>query len=543
MEPVLDIPVEGREYHRCIQAILDVIRAMDAEEGLHEALRESFQETAGGFGAQKALLLSVETLSTPDAPRLRSVYATGLTPAEISALEAGQSLRGVSHSIIRDAIRTRELQLMVHPSFRRKAGGTKAFTDKDDFSVLCAPILNPTRERVVAVMYFQNSGPDLTRAYREADGRLLTTYAEALHRVLHVYFQKEQTERQYEELLDGHDRPRDAPEIIGNSPETIALRRVIHETWIPSLDSEEPAPILIRGETGTGKDLIARYLHAWSARRKRPFVPVNAGEVSDDPDMAKSFFHGHTASAYTGAMREEPGAFRRAHGGVLFLDEIGELSEQGQLSLLRVLDNSKVTPLGDPTEYAVDVMIVLATNRDLEEAVAQRRIKHDFLARFATQTITLLPLRDRPTDIEPLLDHFIRERERKSGRKTLGFTDEARRALLSYAWPNNVRELRDVCRLLLNHVKDGGRIDLKLLERAYPKAVVGERNPLGTLMAAESVTLREARDYFERDLIRTRLERLDGNTLAVAESLGIDRSTLWRAMQRLGIPSTEERES
>jgi DNA-binding NtrC family response regulator len=535
MEPVPDIPIEGREYHRCIQAILDVIRAMDSEGDLNEALRGSFENTAAGFGAQKALLLSVEQEPSDEAPKLKNVYAAGLSPTEISALEAGQSLRGISHSIIRDAIRSRELHVMAHPSFRRKAAATKAFTEKDDFSVLCAPILDPSRERVLAVMYFQNSGPDLTRAYRDADARLLRTYAEALHRVLHLYFNKEEARRQYEELLQGRDRPDDAPEIIGSSPATSALRRVIHETWIPSIESEEPAPILIRGETGTGKDLVARYLHAWSTRRSKPFVAVNAGEVSDNPDMARAHFHGHTRNAYTGALRDEPGAFRAAHGGVLFLDEIGELSEQGQLTLLRVLDNWRVTPLGDQRDYPVDVMVVLATNRNLDEAVANRRIKHDFLARFATQTIVLDPLRERPADIAPLLDHFLRDRERKAKKKTLGFTDEAMNALLSYAWPNNVRELREVCKLLVNHVKPGGRIDLRLLERAYLKVFVGERNSRGTQPATD-LTLRAARARFERDLIGTRVERLNGNMPAVADSLGIDRSTLWRHMQRLGMP-------
>jgi DNA-binding NtrC family response regulator len=530
----VEIAAEGRDYPRVIRAILDTIRVMDAEGDQTAALRQSFEEAAAGFGAEKALLLRVDE---SEAPKLVSLCATGLTPKQIAALEQGESIRGVSHTIIRDALETKQLQLMTHPSFRRKAGVTKAFTDQDDFSVLCAPILDHSRERSLAVMYFQNSGgPALTRAYQDSDARLFDAFCESVQRVFRVFFEKQETERQYQELLAGRERPEDTPDIIGNSPQTAALRLDLHEVWIPTIDTKEPAPILIRGETGVGKDLVARYLHAWSSRRNRPFIVCNAGTIPAEPAMARAQLHGHTRNAFTGAERDEPGYFRAARGGVLFIDEIGELTEQGQLSLLRALDTFKVSPLGDPKEYPVDVFIILATNRDLEDATRNGSIRLDFLRRFATQTVTVPPLRDRPTDILPLIDAFIRERERNARKRTSGFTDDALEALLSYSWPGNVRDVKNACTAIVNHVKPGQRIDLSLLERSYPDAVKGPRNPDATAALGMTLPLKDAVHLFQKDLFRARLEHHGGNVTAAAQSLGLDhKSTFYRMARRLGV--------
>lgn len=531
-----EIPLEGRDYHRILKAILDVFRSLDVDGDQNEALRQSFEETAAGFGAEKALLLRVD-----EGGKLTNLYATGLSAAQIAAMEKGESLRGVSHTIIREVIASRALQVMPHPAFRRKAGVTKAFTEQDDFSVLCGPILDPSRETVRAIMYFQNSGgPTYTRAYREADARFLQTYTEALQRVFNVYFQKQQTERQYEDLVAGGERPADAPDIIGNSTDTTKLRSALHEIWIPSIDTDEPAPILIHGETGVGKDLIARYLHAWSSRAKKPFVVCNAGTIDHSASMARAQFHGHTKNAFTGADREEPGYFRAAQGGVLFIDEIGELSEQGQLSLLRPIDNFRISPLGETKEYPVDVVVILATNRNLELAVRDGIIRKDFLARFKTQTIHITPLRERPEDILPLLDHYLHDRERKSRKKTAGLTDEALKTLLTYAWPLNVREIRTVSTSLINAARKGEHIDLALLERCYPDAIHGARNPSAATEA--ELSLDDATHNFQKELLRERLDRHRADVTATAESLGIVRSTFYRLAERVGLEIREEAE-
>jgi transcriptional regulator with GAF, ATPase, and Fis domain len=164
----------------------------------------------------------------------------------------------------------------------------------------------------------------------------------------------------------------------------------------PSLASERPDPILLLGERGSGKDLVARYLHAWSARRERPFIVANCAEISDE--LAASRFLGHQRGAFTGAVSDQPGFFRAAQRGVLFLDEIADLSPRAQGTLLRVLENHAVTPVGETKEVPVDVAVILATNVDLDQAVRDDRLRADFHDRFRVQALRIEPLRERPWD-------------------------------------------------------------------------------------------------------------------------------------------------
>ena len=282
-------------------------------------------------------------------------------------------------------------------------------------------------------------------------------------------------ERELRDHLEAAAASDDAPEILGDSAHTQALRRMLHETYIPALDVENPEPILILGERGTGKDLIARYLHAFSARHKRPLVVVNCAEITDE--LAASRFFGHKKGLFTGALTDEPGFFRAADGGVLFLDEIDELSPRAQAHLLRVLESHMVTPVGQTRGIPVDVAVVLATNRDLTEAVQAGTLREDFYDRFRTLAIRLLPLRERPWDIPMLLEHYRRHHERKHRKRTLGFTPEALRALAAYSWPGNVRDLARACALFVIHAQPGAPIDLALIQRCLPEVLQETPNP------------------------------------------------------------------
>jgi len=316
---------------------------------------------------------------------------------------------------------------------------------------------------------------------------------------------------------------------------------VLHETYIPAAEAPDPDPVLILGEKGTGKDLVARYLHAYSARRQRPFVPVNCAEISDE--LAAARFFGHKRGAFTGALRDEPGLFRAAHRGVLFLDEIAELSPRAQGTLLRVLENRTVVPVGDTREVRVDVQVLLATNRDLEPAVAEGTIKADFLDRFKTQTLVLEPLRERPWDIAALAAHFLAHHERRTRKKTLGFTQTAVRALVSYGWPGNVRELARVCSLLVTHARPSARIDEALLAGCYPELTKATANPRAAPVLWDDVPMREAVRAFKRELILSRLERHNWDVRAVRESMRLPKTTFHRYAAGLGItaPSPEAR--
>jgi transcriptional regulator with GAF, ATPase, and Fis domain len=507
----------------------EVLRVLVAGGNEEDALKRSFEDAAEGFGAANALLLLVEDR---EHLRLRSICVRGLTAQQVRACERGESVKGVSSSIIRAVIANRRLMLIRAPLAEGDPAATPALAGAD-LSVLCAPVVDTVRDIVLAVMYFQNNAPDHDHAYHRSDTIWLEGYASALSRAFALYFQEQRRERELEELLRKEARPENAPELIGDSAHTQALRRVLHEVYIPATEAPDPEPLLILGEKGTGKDLVARYVHAYSARRDRPYVVVNCAEITDELAVAR--FFGHRKGSFTGAMSSEPGFFRSAHQGVLFLDEIAELSFRAQATLLRVLENRTVVPVGETKEQRVDVQVILATNHDIERAVAEGLIRQDFLDRFKTQVIRLEPLRDRPWDIPALVQHFLAHHERRTRKKTLGLTQEALRAMVSYAWPGNVRELARVCSLVISHATEGRQVDRSLLSRCYPDLVSAGRTPKGASVLWEGAPMREAVRAFERELILTRLERHNWKLRAARESLRLPKTTFLRQMRRYGI--------
>jgi DNA-binding NtrC family response regulator len=521
---------EGRSYDQLLDAMNELLAVLSTDGEEETALRASFEAAARGFGARKALLLLVEER---EPLRLRAIHVLGkLTPEQVKACERGESVRGVSPSVILRVVETGRPELIEDPRLHAEASRTPSL--EAGHSVLCAPIRDPLRDAVLAVVYFQNSG--LTETYGEDDRAWLEGYSTAAGRIFGFYFRKEQQEKELRELLAAAGNAGDvddAPEILGDSAHTQALRRSLHEIYIPSLEVENPEPILILGERGTGKDLIARYLHAFSARRRRPLVVVNCAEITDE--LAASRFFGHKKGSFTNALSDEPGFFRAAHGGVLFLDEVAELSPRAQAHLLRVLESSRVVPVGQTREVPVDVAVLLATNRDLDEAVREGALRADFYDRFRTLTIRLLPLRERPWDIPLLLEHFRRHHEGKHRKRTLGFTQEALRALVSYDWPGNVREVARACSLFVIHARPGAQIDPALIERCHPEILHGSPNPKAGPLLWEGVSMHEALRTFQRELILARLERHGGNVKAARESLGLTKTTFHRYMKDLGI--------
>ncbi len=518
---------QGRIYTQLLGAMNELLAVLSRDGDQEAALRASFEAAARGFGAQKALLLLVEERE----PRLRAVHTLGkLTPEQIEACERGESVRGVSPSVIYRVIETRAPELIEDPRLQADASRTPSL-EGGHFSVLCAPICDPLQEAVLAVVYFQNSG--LTEAYGEDDRAWLEGYATAVGRIFGFHVRQERQKRELRDRLEAAATSDDAPEILGDSAHTQALRRALHETYIPSLEVENPEPILILGERGTGKDLIARYLHAFSARHRKPLVVVNCGEVTDE--LAASRFFGHKKGSFTSALADEPGFFRAADGGVLFLDEIGELSLRAQAHLLRVLENHVVTPVGQTREIHINVAVILATNRGLDEAVQAGTLRADFYDRFRTLAIHLMPLRERPWDIPILLEHFRRHHERKHRKRTLGFTPEALRALASSTWPGNVRDLARACALFVIHAQAGAPIDLALIQRCLPEVLQESPNPKAGPLLWADLSFREATRQFERELLLARLERHGGSAKAARESLGLSKATFHRYLKGLGI--------
>ncbi|HEY3451016.1 MAG TPA: sigma 54-interacting transcriptional regulator [Myxococcales bacterium] len=292
-----------------------------------------------------------------------------------------------------------------------------------------------------------------------------------------------------------------------------------------------PSTVLVRGETGTGKEEIARVIHAWGSRAKGPFVAVNCGAIPTE--LAESELFGHEKGAFTGAAATRVGVFEQADGGTLFLDEIGELTLPLQVKLLRVLQDHVVARLGGRGPIPVDVRVVAATHRDLSAMVKSGGFREDLFWRLNVVRVDLAPLRDRPEDVLPLAERFLAKLGKALGRRALGFTDEARAALKVCPWPGNARQLANALERALVLKPDSGPIGLPDLP---PEVVAPEQGSASTGVKADAArSLGDLVKALEKEQIGLAMRRARGVKSAAAEALGISRPTLDRKIEEYGI--------
>jgi len=300
------------------------------------------------------------------------------------------------------------------------------------------------------------------------------------------------------------------------------------------------ATVLVTGESGSGKELVARAIHTHSPRASEPFVPVNCTALSES--LLESELFGHTRGAFTGAVAAKRGLFEMAHEGTLFLDEIGDMGPKMQAQLLRTLQDGEVRPVGGAESIKVDVRLVCATNRDLEAEVKAGKFREDLYFRINVVTIKLPPLRERPGDIPILVAHFLAKLSRREGRAPATMSSEALQVLTSYNWPGNVRELENAIARAVAVAKDGvilpSDLPPEIDERRRPRAEGATPNPrqTGGSIIEDRPTLGE----LERRYIDLVLAECGGNKKKAAERLGIDRRTLYRALERAGVETGEE---
>ncbi|NOZ03592.1 MAG: sigma-54-dependent Fis family transcriptional regulator [FCB group bacterium] len=314
--------------------------------------------------------------------------------------------------------------------------------------------------------------------------------------------------------------------IIGRSP---AMRKVIElvKKIIPT-----DTTVLLQGETGTGKELIARAIHYNGPRQKKLFVAQNCAALPDT--LLESELFGHKKGAFTDASADKKGLFALADGGTIFLDEIGDTSPAMQQRLLRVLQEGEIHPLGSTRTVRVDVRIISATNRDLYGAVRRGEFREDLFYRLNVFPITLPPLRDRREDIPPLVNHFVRKYAMKMGKQIRGVSAEAMAVLVGRNYPGNVRELENMVERAVVLADDGNEITVESLrsearsETVWTGAVPGA--PLGTL--------KETTAALEKQLITQALEETGGNISQAANLLGLSRLGLYKKIERLGVKVT-----
>ena len=313
-------------------------------------------------------------------------------------------------------------------------------------------------------------------------------------------------------------------QIIGESVPMKALRQQL------ALMAGTNGRVLIYGESGAGKQLVAHAIHSSSPRASEPFVEVNCAVIPED--LIESELFGHRRGSFAGAIEDKTGKFQKADGGTLFLDEVGDMSLKTQAKVLRVIEDQRFEPVGSASSIQVDARVVAATNKNLEDEIERGNFREDLFYRLNVIPFHVPPLRERMEDVPLLAEHFLKEFTTAYGRKPKELTPEAYRILQEYSWPGNVRELRNLMeRIVIMNPQiriDARHIPLNSGRRAAPDRTTDRFG-----------SLQEVREAAERDYILKKLEETRGNVTRAAELLGLERSNLYRKMKALGIAPKE----
>jgi transcriptional regulator with PAS, ATPase and Fis domain len=312
-------------------------------------------------------------------------------------------------------------------------------------------------------------------------------------------------------------RPAAFSNIIGSSD---AMQKVfvMMEKVIPSKSN-----ILITGESGTGKGLVAQAIHEAGPRKDKPFISINCGAIPEN--LLESELFGHKKGSFTSAVEDKKGLITMANGGTLFLDEIGELPSALQVKLLHVIQTKELTPVGDTRVITVDVRIIAATNADLTQRVKEGRFREDLYYRLNVIELKMPPLRDRRDDIPVLIKHYLDAFNKEAGKTIKDVDYEAMQSMLAYDWPGNIRELRNTLERAVV-LADGEVITIHDLTDKFRTLDVE---------GVSTSSLRQALDDFERDYVKRSLAESKGNKEATAAKLGIDLATLYRKLKKLKI--------
>jgi DNA-binding NtrC family response regulator len=310
--------------------------------------------------------------------------------------------------------------------------------------------------------------------------------------------------------------------LVGSSG---ALRELVQQA---RKAAESKSTVLLVGESGTGKEVLARSIHAWSPRASRPFIAVNCVALSEE--LLESELFGHEKGAFTGAHQQKPGKFELANHGTIFLDEVGDIRESLQAKLLRVLQEHEFERVGGTKPIRVDIRVIAATNRNLEEAVKGGRFREDLYYRLNVVRLRLPPLRERPEDIPMLAEHFLRKYCAETGKAIPGISAEAMELLKTLPWPGNVRELENA---IERAVVLGAGAEISLVDLGLRTIGGAASSPPSAELSIEP--FHEGVEDFKRELIRRALEQAKGNQTRAAEMLGLQRTYLSRLLKNLGL--------
>ena len=423
----------------------------------------------------------------------------------------------LSRGIIRGVIEANEPILSIDAQTDDRINRYESVMDYNIRSVLCVPLFHVS-EGVMGALYVDHRGLD--NAFSDEDQTFLQAFANLVGVALvnaRVYEQLEEKARYLQQQVEKRYQLDD---LVGQSDAMQAIYRLIERA------AKSDIPVLIQGETGTGKELAARAIHYNSACKDLPFLSQNCAALS--PELLQSELFGHKKGAFTGATANHTGIFEAANGGTVFLDEIADASPQLQRSLLRVLQEGEVRRVGETEDRTVDIRIIAATNRDLKKEVENDSFREDLYYRLHGIQIDMPPLRQRIEDVPLLAEHLLIRTKEDSNKSVGGLTVGAIRVLTSYDWPGNVRELENKVRLAVALAEEGGEITSDLFSEAVGHAVPG-------ISVEYQGHLQDRVQAYEKRVIRDTIEKCEGNITHTAKELGMTRAGLQKKINRLGL--------
>ncbi len=488
----------------------------------------------------KSLLIETEPTRTAEALLLRLLERTRAEAGFLVVREDGEyrrkfevgdasgrsdEERRFSRSLVREAITRRELLYLPDLLADSRWSGGESVRGLGPAAVLVAPLRQG--EDVFGVVYLESRLSAASQGFSEDDRAFVSEFAEIAGAFLLRASESEALERRAQGLERDLFAKHRFEGIVTRHPQMIELLRLIAQV------ADAPASVLIRGETGTGKELFAQALHVNSSRRTRPFVTVHCAALPGT--LLESELFGHVAGAFTDARKDRVGRLASAHGGTLFLDEIGEIPLAAQAKLLRFLQFGEIQRLGSDRVEKVDARVVAATHRDLKKMIAEGSFREDLYFRLKVLEIEIPPLRERASDIPLLIDWFLRQQARKNRQagEPLRVSPRALAKLRCYPFPGNVRELSHAIERACLLAR-GPELDLELL----PPEITNTETPAAAVAFTEltAETLRQARedaaDEVERRFLEALMDASDGNVSRAARESGIHRSYLQKMLAR-----------
>lgn len=529
---------------------LDILERVSQILGDGLELPEVFQRVMAVLSDRLNIQRAALVLWDDSIDQLRILAAIGLSKDEIARgkYAAGE---GVTGQVVATGQARVIADIRRHPEFLNRTGSRRlheADDGKGPTSFICVPVKDG--EKLVGAISADK--PFVDEGSLAADARLLTIIAGSIGQTIRIHqlvqIEKEQMLAERQELLDNLHSKYKFDNIIGSSPAMMDVLATIAQVAVSR------ATVLLLGETGVGKELVAKAIHYNSDRRDKPLIRVNCGALS--PQLLESELFGHIKGAFTGAVRDKIGRFEAAEGGTIFLDEIGTLDMQLQVKLLRVLQEREFERVGDHRTVRTNVRVIAATNLDLEDEIRKGTFREDLYYRLNVVTINIPPLRSRREDIPRLIDFFLDRYNHENARKLRKISRDVLNTLLRYPWPGNVRELENCVEraVVLSQSEDFTEDLLPLSIRLFAQQVRGDSQDESLEALSQHLAVHALRNYaaeegriyelviseIERQLIIQALEYNGGVKTRTADFLGINRNTLNKKVKDLDISAVDD---